>query len=294
MPTSETARAKVNLTLHVTGRRADGYHLLDSLVVFAATGDRLRATPDGTLRLAVEGPFAPGVPADATNLVLRAATLLQARRGVSAGAALVLDKRLPHGAGIGGGSSDAAAALRLLARRWRVAPLAPGEALELGADVPVCMTQPEPRRMRGIGERLDPVPPLPPAWLVLANPGVAVPTGAVFRAFDARHPEGLPPMAGVPGWPDASALAAWLRAQRNDLAPVVCDSVAPVVGRVIDALAGRPSCLAAGMSGSGSTCWGLFATAGQARHAARAIAAREPGWWVRAAALAGQRTRATT
>ena len=177
---SEPARAKVNLFLHVVGRRADGYHLLDSLAVFPAVGDVLHAAPDDGLSLTVAGPFAAALAGEVDNLVLRAARLLAAACGVTTSARLVLEKHLPVASGIGGGSADAAAALRLLARLWGVA-VPEGLAIRLGADVPVCLAQ-APSRMAGVGEALSPGPSLPPFGMVLANPGTAVATPAVFRA----------------------------------------------------------------------------------------------------------------
>ncbi|MDE3078548.1 MAG: 4-(cytidine 5'-diphospho)-2-C-methyl-D-erythritol kinase [Paracoccaceae bacterium] len=280
------APAKVNLALHVTGRRADGYHLLDSLVVFAGVGDRLRAERADRLTLEVTGPRAAGVPTDATNLVLRAAATLGAGRG----ARIVLDKHLPAAAGIGGGSSDAATALRVLAELWGL-PLPGADAvLALGADVPVCLAG-QPARMRGIGERLEPLPDLPPAWLVLVNPGVGVPTGAVFQGLARRD---NPPLPEPRPWPDAVALADWLREARNDLEPPA-RAVAPVIGEIIDRLAATDGCLLSRMSGSGATCFGLFASAAAASAAAQALRRMRPDWWVTDAPVASaQATRATT
>jgi 4-diphosphocytidyl-2-C-methyl-D-erythritol kinase len=270
----ELARAKVNLVLHVTGRRPDGYHLLDSLVAFPELGDRLEAEPAAGLSLTLAGPFAGALGAGADNAVLRAAAFL---RPAGRGAALRLAKALPVAAGLGGGSADAAAALRLLARLWGVAPPAAAQALALGADVPVCLAA-QPARMRGIGERLDPVA-LPPFWIVLANPGVPLATAAVFAALRARD---NPPMPDPPRFADAAALVAWLGERRNDLeAPA--RALAPAVGMVLAALASRPGCALARMSGSGATCFGLFAGGVPARAAADALRAAEPGWWVAAA-----------
>ena len=180
----ETAPAKVNLFLHVVGRRSDGYHLLDSLAVFPAVGDALRATPAEVLSLALAGPFGGALQAEPDNLVLRAARGLAELTGVRTGAYLTLAKTLPVASGIGGGSADAAAALRLLGRLWGVAPAAEALralALRLGADVPVCLAG-RPARMGGVGEVLSPAPALPAFGLVLINPGVAVATPEVFRA----------------------------------------------------------------------------------------------------------------
>ena len=273
------APAKVNLALHVTGRRADGYHLLDSVVVFAGIGDWLEIVPSDALSLTVAGPRAAGVPADRRNLIWRAAEAFSPGRG----AAITLEKHLPHAGGIGGGSADAAAALRGLAALWGV-PL-PGDAavLSLGADVPVCLFG-RPARMSGIGERVSALPPLPPVWIVLANPGVEVPTGPVFGAL-ARADN--PPLPEIPagGWSDAAALVDWLCRTRNDLEPPA-RALVPVIGPVIDALNAQPGCLMARMSGSGGTCFGLFAQEGAAWDAAATLSG-QPGWWVQAGGLIG-------
>lgn len=281
---SALAPAKVNLTLYVTGLRADGYHLLDSLVVFAGVGDRLTVAPDAAgLSLTVSGPAAAGVPADGSNLVIKAAERLQALRGVTAGARIALEKHLPHGGGIGGGSSDAAVAIRLLADLWGVAPLTAAEALPLGADIPVCLAAPAPQRMRGIGEDLSPAPGLPPMWLVLVNPGVAMPTPAVFRAYDARPAPVARSLAPPPAGLDFAGFANWLAGQGNDLASVLNDAEGPAhvpqIGAILGLLRADPACAGAQMSGSGSTCWGLFEAPEAAQAAAARIAQAEPGWW---------------
>lgn len=281
------APAKINLALHVTGQRADGYHLLDSLVVFADVGDRITVHSAEALSLEVTGPREAGVPGDAGNLVLRAAALLAPGQG----ARITLEKHLPVASGIGGGSADAAAALRALARLWGRALPAAAEVLALGADVPACLDG-RPLRMGGIGEHLVALPPLPPVWLVLANPGVAVATPAVFRALTRRDNAGLP--LDPPRVASAADLAIWLRLTRNDLeAPALM--LAPVIGSTLRALSAQPGCLLARMSGSGATCFGLFADPLSAAAAARGIRAAEPGWWVADAGLAPpQATRATT
>jgi|APEBP8051073178_1049388.scaffolds.fasta_scaffold00325_29 4-diphosphocytidyl-2-C-methyl-D-erythritol kinase len=277
---TEFAHAKINLCLHVTGQRADGYHLLDSLVVFAGIGDGLRATPADGLSLRITGPFAAGVPAGDDNLVLRAARLVAGDMG----AELVLDKRLPPASGIGGGSADAAAAIRVLLRlqamagRMPVMAQAQADAVAaLGADVPVCLAS-HPARMRGIGEKLDWLPPLPEVHVVLANPRVEVPTPAVFKALP-PHKENPSLPEALPGWIDAAALADWLRETRNDLeAPA--RTIAPVIGDVVSALAALPGALFARMSGSGATCFALFAKEAEAIAASEALAADQPEWWV--------------
>lgn len=259
----EPAPAKINLALHVTGRRDDGYHLLDSLVVFTQAGDVVRLDTGGA-GLAVDGPFAADVPAGADNLCLKAAA------GASVG--ITLTKALPVASGIGGGSADAAAVLRALARLGHPLPPAP-EAL--GADVPVCLTAPRPARMRGIGEVVEALPPLPRLHMVLANPRVPLSTPEVFRALVRRQNRPLP---DIPAFPDAAALTAWLSTCRNDLqAPAIAR--APVIAAVLAALRAEGATLAR-MSGSGATCFGLFPDAPTAAAAADRLASR--GWWTTA------------
>jgi 4-diphosphocytidyl-2-C-methyl-D-erythritol kinase len=272
---AEPAHAKVNLYLHVTGRRPDGYHLLDSLAVFPDVADHLSATPAETLSLAVEGPFAPALAGEPDNLVLRAATRLAEAHGLQQGARLVLHKVLPIASGIGGGSADAAAALRLLARLWNV-PIPEGLALALGADVPVCLAQ-RPARMQGIGEILAPAPRLPDFGIVLANPGLAVPTPAVFRQRAATG-AGFTPAATLPqAWPSAAAMAESLAATTNDLAAAAI-ALCPPIAEVLAALAALPGARLARMSGSGATCFALFDSPAEASAAAARLA--HPGWWV--------------
>jgi 4-diphosphocytidyl-2-C-methyl-D-erythritol kinase len=275
MKTEGFAPAKINLTLHVTGQRADGYHLLDSLVVFADIGDRITAVPAPRVDLVIDGPMAAGLPADDTNLVLRAARLLAAD---GQGALITLIKTLPVASGIGGGSSDAAATLRVLARLWDV-PL-PGreDAARLGADVPVCL-DPRPRRMSGAGEQLRDLPPLPSFWLVLANPGMPVATAEVFRALT-RHDH--PPMPDrLPRWSDLAALVSFLGSMRNDLETPAM-RLRPEIGDVLAALRATQGCMIARMSGSGATCFGIYGDRIAAADAAGRIRAAEPHWWVSA------------
>lgn len=270
----ENAPAKVNLALHVTGQRADRYHLLDSLVVFAGVGDRLSVAASEELSLSISGDLAMGVPPGPENLVLRAAAMLAPGQG----ARIMLEKALPHAAGLGGGSADAAATLRALSRLWDV-PLPPlDEILTLGADVPVCLSR-APQRMAGIGEVLSDVPPLPPLYAVLVNPRVAVPTGAVFRGLACKDN----PSMGTPDWVDFGSFIDWLSRQRNDLeAPAT--SVAPAIEAALDALHREGASLTR-MSGSGATCFGLFETAQAAEVAAASISAAHPDWWVKATPL---------
>ena len=268
------APAKVNLSLAVTGRRGDGYHELDSLVVFADVADMLTGEPAEYLEFQVEGRFAPDLAAEDDNLVLRAARLFGGGRG----ARLTLTKNLPVAAGLGGGSSDAAAALKLLAELWQE-PLPAASATSLGADLPVCLRT-APARVSGIGEVLLPAE-LPQLALVLVNPGVALPTGTVFDALGEAYGE-PPPCPSR--FKTLSDLLGYLMVAPNALeAPA--RTLRPEVGEVLEALANLPGCLLPRMSGSGATCFGLFAERGEAVAAADAIAAAHPGWWVQPAGL---------
>lgn len=275
-PLAEQARAKINLHLHVTGRRADGYHLLDSLVVFADAADAVAVEPGQGISLALGGPEAGALVAEPDNLVLRAARLLAEEAGLAgAGAALRLEKRLPVASGIGGGSADAAAALRGLNRLWGLG-MEPGRlealALRLGADVPVCLRS-CPALMQGVGEVLLPAPPLPAFGLVLANPRVSLPTPRIFAARSGP----FSPPAALPreGWSDAAALAATLRNLRNDLEPPAI-ALCPPIATVLAALSALPGVLLARMSGSGATCFAVFADAPSAERAAATLPAI---WW---------------
>lgn len=282
---TEFAPAKVNLYLHVTGRRGDGYHLLDSLVCFPGIGDELRVDADAALTLAVDGPFAAAVPAGDDNILIAAARALAAAAGVAAAARIRLIKRLPVASGIGGGSADAAAALRALRRLWRIdidPPALARLALGLGADVPMCLAG-RPAFTGGIGEILDPAPPLPAAALLLVNPGLALPTPAVFRA----RTGGFSPPGRFDAAPaSAAALAALLRQRSNDLTAAAV-GLCPAVGRVLGQLEALPGVLLARMSGSGATCFALFADLAAAEAAAARLAAAEPRWWIAAAPLDG-------
>jgi 4-diphosphocytidyl-2-C-methyl-D-erythritol kinase len=281
-PLAEFAPAKINLYLHVVGRRADGYHLLDSLVVFARIGDRLTVSPSDELSLSVTGPFAAALGTEADNLVLRAARALAAQAGIAASSALVLEKNLPVASGIGGGSADAAAALRLLSRFWGLGSVDLAElAGTIGADVPVCLAG-QPALMSGIGEILTPAPKLPDVGIVLVNPGVAVSTPSVFRARSGPFSD----RAQLPesGWRDSVSLVDCLRATRNDL-ELPARLLEPGIADALDVVAAAPGCLMARMSGSGATCFGLFPTPEAARMAARAIA--HDGWWIWGGELTG-------
>lgn len=266
---TETARAKINLSLHVTARRADGYHLLDSLVAFAEVGDRLHFAPDPEVTLALEGPFAAGLAAEPDNLVLRAARALGAGPD---GARITLDKQLPVASGMGGGSADAAATLRGLARLWG-RELPGDQGLALGADVPVCLAG-HSARMRGVGEQITRVR-LPRLPAVLVNPGIAVATGAVFAALDRFGP---PMPEALPVMETAREAVQAVAALRNDLeAPA--RRIAPAVDAVLTAIRAQEGALLARMSGSGATCFGLFTSDPTAQAAAAALRRAAPDWW---------------
>ena len=266
------APAKINLTLHVIGQRADDYHLLDSLVAFADLGDQLTLTSGPELSVEVSGEFADGVPCGVRNLVWRAAEALAWTGHVH------LEKRLPHGGGIGGGSSDAAAVLRTLIDQGdKMGGTVP---LSLGADVPVCMLA-SAARMRGIGERVEPVT-LPSLPALLVNPGIAVRTEQVFSALKDRANAPMPAQIPTPKTPEECA--DWLQDLRNDLEPAA-KTVASGIAEVIDVLGDTRGALLTRMSGSGSTCFALYPTIKAAQLAAHEIGAAHPGWWCRATLL---------
>jgi 4-diphosphocytidyl-2-C-methyl-D-erythritol kinase len=302
---SETilAPAKINLTLRILGRRADGYHELESLVAFAPFGDRLTFRPGGPLELDVSGPKAEGAGPLADNLVLRAARALAERiDGLRLGRFALL-KEVPSGAGLGGGSADAAAALRLIAKANGIGlddPRIHHAAQATGADIPVCL-DPRPRVMRGIGEILSGPVALPPLGILVVHPGFALPTGPVFKALGLAPGELTKPgetadgrergrparldedAGGTPAFPEA--LLGWLASERNDLEPPAV-SIAPAVAGVLNVIAALPGCRLARMSGSGSACFGLFNGGDAAAAAAQQVGAVQPSWWVRAGLLA--------
>lgn len=272
------APAKINLTLHVTGQRDDGYHLLDSLVVFADVSDVLSVTPAHQLTMVVGGPFCAGVPMTPSNLMMRAAEVMRATLALDDGAALMLEKNLPHAAGIGSGSSDAAATLAMLAEFWDIPPL-PADALPvvaLGADVPVCMSAPTPVRMSGIGEVISPVPSLPDCAMVLIRPPVDVPTGPVFAQLNDKNGA---PMDDVPTGMDFDAFTSWLATQRNDLSGPA-QALAPEITEALAFLESQAEVGFAGMSGSGATCFALMRDMEIADHIAGLAQDAFPGWWV--------------
>ncbi|MBO6639483.1 MAG: 4-(cytidine 5'-diphospho)-2-C-methyl-D-erythritol kinase [Roseitalea sp.] len=286
------APAKINLCLHVTGRRADGYHLLDSLVVFADAdaADRVTVMLADNDRLAVTGPetAALGTGNDTDNLAAKARDWLRAQIHAGAGpVAIGLEKNLPVASGIGGGSADAGATLRLLARLWKVeAAIGAGRfdtmCSALGADIAMCVHGGA-LRARGIGERIEPVDELPALPSVLVNPRIAVATPSVFAALETRNNAPIPSLPSG-GFADPAALADWLTANtRNDLAPPA-RALVPAIDAVLGALEASGT-LMARMSGSGATCFGLFATRQHALDAAETMAGAWPDWWIRPTVL---------
>ena len=281
------AAAKVNLYLHVAPPTPDGYHPIASLMAFADAGDTLSAEPADTLSMGVDGPFGEGLSAGPDNLVLRAAAALLARAGrPRAGARMVLTKALPIAAGLGGGSSDAGAALRLLNG---MLGLGLGDleledvAAGIGADGAACLRG----RMltaEGRGERLSPAPAMPPLPAVLVNPGAPSPTGAVYRAYDAAGAPGLADRADPPPMAAVRDVAFWLASCRNDLEPPAL-ALEPRIGEALEALKSAPESLLARMSGSGATCFALCETREHAAALAARLAGEHPGWWVRGCVL---------
>jgi 4-diphosphocytidyl-2-C-methyl-D-erythritol kinase len=289
------APAKINLALHVTGQRSDGYHLLDTVVGFADVGDWVTVMR-GATGVRVQGPEAAALSGE--NIISRVLTQFGAKD-----VAVVLDKHLPIASGIGGGSSDAAAAYRglcampegraLLGRGARAADMA--QLLAIGADVPMCAAA-QPALVRGIGEQITPLPNLARLHAVLVNPRVHVPTPQIFKALARKDNPALPPLPH--SMADGAALTAWLGAQRNDLQPPAIVA-APVIADVLAAIAGAGAALAR-MSGSGATCFGLYPSAADAARAAGQIIQSQPNWWVVACQINGsvdispQAIRATT
>lgn len=284
----QTAPAKVNLFLHIVGRRPDGYHEIESLFAFTDFGDRLRAREASDLSLAIDGPFAPQLAEQspqgtADNIVLKAAHRLREVAGrPTLGAEIILTKNLPVAAGIGGGSSDAAAALRLLSDIWQLGCSdrdLEEIALSLGADVPACLYG-RPCFVTGIGERIEPYAGFPDHACLLINPGSSVPTPRVFAGFRDSRQEFSTSVAGqLPGAPPQL-----LRQTRNDLESAAKE-ILPVITDVLSELAGIEGCLLGRMSGSGATCFGLFESSDQAQSAAAMLSQRHPQWWCQAGRL---------
>ncbi|WP_420548552.1 4-(cytidine 5'-diphospho)-2-C-methyl-D-erythritol kinase [Curvivirga sp.] len=282
----EFAAAKVNLDLLVTGKREDGYHLLDSLVVFTEFGDHIRVSEAEELSLEVSGPYKSAVPLDGSNLVLKAAKALQAKLHIKTGAKIHLEKNIPAAAGVGGGSADAAATLKALLRLWDIQmPLEELSelGLTLGADIPVCLLS-QSAIMRGVGEDIRKIVPLPPLYMLLVNPGVSLSTPDVFKA---RVPE-------FSAIADRSSLMDKTQsrqdflnlclAQKNDLTEAA-NCLAPVVAEVLNVIEKQPDCLLARMSGSGATCFGLFADIEAADMAKNAVLRYNTDWWAEAALI---------
>lgn len=282
------APAKINLTLHITGRRPDGWHDLESLVAFAGCADLLRLDPGAALALSVDGPTGAAAGPDADNLVLRAARHLAARVPDLRTGHFHLTKRLPVAAGIGGGSADAAAALRLLAQLNSLStddPRLMEAARETGADVPVCVAA-RARVMSGTGEKLGEPLDLPPLFAVLVNPGVPVETRLVFGRIGLSPGQSacVPPHPAVTGLAAPPDVLALIRRCRNDMEDAA-SVIAPAIAQVLGVLAVAPGCRLARMSGSGASCFGLFETCRAAARAARVLRRDHPGWWVKATVL---------
>ena len=276
------APAKINLYLHVLGGRQDGYHDLDSLVAFATLHDVITVAPADEWSLAIDGPFneiLSSSVSDRNNLVMRAAIMLAEHLGHSDGAAMRLHKMIPIEAGLGGGSADGAAVLLALSRLWHAEvpmPMLSDMARRLGADLPVCLHS-RTAFMAGVGEQIQIAPEVPPLGIVLVNPQVAVPTADVFRHW---QKSGEPPPRPSYQPADPVSLINALRDCRNDLtAPAL--AIAPVIGEALAAIEATTGPLLARMSGSGATCFGLFADPVAAQSAAEQIALAQPEWWVR-------------
>lgn len=287
-PVVEAAPAKLNLALHVTGRRDDGYHSLEMLVAFADVCDELEAVPAKKDSLSISGPFAAALGNSESNLVLRALAAFRARwpGALPDGLAITLRKNLPVAAGLGGGSADAAAALRLFAAigegDFAFADLL-ALAVPLGADVPMCLYS-RPAEVRGLGEIVQPLKHFPACHVVLVNPLIPVVTAEIFRRLERRDNPGLPPMRDPMTRP--AQLGLWLSETRNDLEPPAL-ALVPVIGAIKDRLAQIDGCILARMSGSGATVFGLFGSSARAHQAAHDLRTQYPDFWVAAAPLLG-------
>jgi len=275
---SVPAPAKLNLYLHVTGKRDDGYHLLDSLVAFADVHDTVSVEPASDLSLINTGPFGDGLANDQSNLVLRTASQLREMTGTFAGARITLNKRLPIASGIGGGSADAAATIKALARLWAIHPGQvdlSGLALGLGADVPVCLFG-KAVFMGGIGEQLDPIADLPNAPMIMVNPGVSVSTPSVFKARTG-------PFSSVRRFADPpetlKQLITLLQGNRRNDLMAAAMTLEPMIGQTLQRIEASSGCLFARMSGSGATCFGFYQTMEDAEAAVENILTEQPLWW---------------
>ncbi len=282
----EAARAKVNLTLHMKGKRRDGYHELESLVVFADVSDELVFTPASEDRLGLDGPFAGLV--DGENLVLKAKRAFASWLGVTVSGDFRLKKNIPVAAGLGGGSSDAAATIRALLKAYDRAEDTNTfirQSVAIGADVPVCL-QDSAAWMCGLGERVTPVSGLTPLPALLVNPGIKLSTAAVFKTLNAKplQPEEAGDPPSFPGWRNPQEAAVWLNEGRNDLeAPAI--ALEPAVKKVLDALRRLDGCMLSRLSGSGPTCFGIFLSQDAAAEAAGEMRRSYPNWWVQATTL---------
>ena len=276
MPTRKTikvtAHAKVNLTLHVVGQRANGYHEMQSLVCLTEFGDQIHLTPAVNFSFQVIGPYAAGIPVDESNLVVQATKFMAKKHSKTLDCQIILEKNLPMASGIGGGSSDAAAVMRALSQYWSVPLPNADELMALGADIPVCLTTGL-TLMEGAGEDVTQLSAAPNWGLVLVNPNVVVSTPAVFNALNSKH---NPPMQNVA---ENCVDITWLGDQRNDLEPPAIAMVPEVVA-VVDAISATLHCQMARMSGSGATCFGLFANTEHANAAAKRLQRAHPNWWV--------------
>ena len=288
------APAKINLSLHITGQRADGYHLIDSIVAFADVGDIVTVETGKSAGFSVSGPLAQGVPADQSNLVCKVAHTFWPKADVH----IQLDKHLPPASGIGGGSADAAACFRAMSKLFPLpaATDVTAELLQIGADVPMCVLS-APARIGGVGGLVEPLIAFPSLPAVLVNPRVPVSTPAVFAALESRANAG---MGELPDdMADLACVTDWLSQQRNDMQLAAIAQV-PQIKTVLDHIASTSGCLFSRMSGSGATCFGIYPTLDSARVAARRLEAERPDWWVRPTLLgappesAAQLMRSTT
>lgn len=277
------ARAKVNLFLQVTGKRTDGYHLLESLVVFADRGDRITVQEAEDLTLKVSGPFSTAIDSTEENLVIKAAQKLKSESGIDKGARISLEKNLPVAAGIGGGSADAAATLKSLNTLWNIGfseDRLSQIGLSLGADIPACLYG-RPAIMSGIGEHISGIVDFPEFYILLVNEGSSLATKDVFKRL--KSTKKTPPSVDFNGLTVRELFTA-LRSMPNDLAAPALQIV-PAIGTVLAMIREQKGCDLARMSGSGATCFGLFAEGDAARKAAKAIQAKHPGWWVQSMAV---------
>jgi 4-diphosphocytidyl-2-C-methyl-D-erythritol kinase len=282
------AAAKVNLALHIVGRRDDGFHLLESLIGFTEIADHITLTASDDISLDVSGPEQKALTDSNDNLIIRAARLVKDHVNGTGGAHFALEKHIPVAAGLGGGSADAAATVQGCETLWNITSTVPiGDATlaaGLGADVPVCRFG-RAAWVWGIGERVTPAPSWPDLWMVLVNPRIPVPTAKVFQAFSGQLKKPEIQSGAGPTWsPSVDDFIEFLASRENSLTDAAL-SIAPVIAEVLAVISAAPECLLARMSGSGPTCFGLFASESEAQTAAKALAGGKPAWWVRATRL---------